>query len=103
MISRNFTTQFTAKRMVWSGSSSSLTNISSFKGHLQQTSSELAQSLGLTFTKSFTIFCAIATDIKAGDEISDGVNTYTVEAIQELLVGANKHKQIFVERKESYG
>ena len=103
MIEKRFTTQFTMKRMVWTGDSSSLVDSASFKGHLQQTSVELAQNLGLSFTKSFSIWCSLNTDVKAGDELYNDEVQYTVKEIQELLIGGNKHKQLIVERTESYG
>lgn len=103
MINKRFTTKFTNSRMVWSGEYSEIDEANEFYGHIQQMTAELTQSLGLTFTKAYTIWCSLDTDVAVGDELESGGYKYTVRAIKDLLVGNNKHKQLFVEREESYG
>ena len=107
MINKRFTTKFTNSRMVWSGEYSEIDEANEFYGHIQQMTAELTESLGLTFTKAYTIWCPLNTDVAVGDRLVSGDNEYedeyNVKAIKDLLVGSNKHKQLFVEREESYG
>lgn len=89
--------------MVWYEESAELNESLDFYGHIQQASAQLTQSLGLTFTKAYVIWCPLDTDVVAGDIIeADGIS-YNVKAIKDLLVGINKHKQLFVEKQQQYG
>jgi len=98
-ISIFFTNTFTVKRMVWVNNSySELADVVSFDGHLQQTSSVLSESLGLRFTKAFTIWCPIDTVIMTDDRIASDGEEYTVRFVKELLVGRQKHLQIVAEK-----
>lgn len=103
MINTRYTTKFTNGRMVWDGEYSEIDEANWFYGHIQQTTAELTQSLALTFTKAYTIWCKLNTDVEVGDELESGSNKYIVRAIKDLLVGKNKHKQLFVEKQEKYG
>lgn len=99
-----YTTSFTNKRSVWTedvnGPYSEEDTISTFKGHLQQARMELVQSLSLSFTKTFTIWCAIGTNVKAGDTLISGTNQYSVHAVMNNNVGDNKHIELLVELDE---
>ena len=67
--------------MTWSGDSSAQVAKQLFLGHRQQANSDVVENLGLAFTKTFAIWCAVNTDIQEGDTISDGLDTYSVKAI----------------------
>lgn len=102
MIERFYTTNFSVRRMVWSGDSSSEQSIESFMGHIQQAAAELSESMGLSFSKAFTIWCPVDTDIEDGDAVTDGEWLYTVKAVRENKVGINQHLEVVVERREEY-
>jgi hypothetical protein len=89
--------------MVWTGEVAELASNLNFFGHIQQANAELTQSLGLTFTKAFSVWCPLSTDVLEGDEIVGDGGTFVVKAIKNLSIGLNKHKQLFVEKKETYG
>ena len=104
MISDYFTTTFTTGRQEWSvdddsNAFSTQQPQGTFLGHLQQGNIELAQSLGLAFTKTFRIWCPEGTDVKEGDELTAGGYSYFVRAKKVLLVGNNKHIELGVERE----
>jgi len=103
MIEKNFTTTFSNSRMVWYEESAEMDDSLGFNGHIQQVSAEVAQSLGISFTKAFQIWCPIGTDVVEGDELVGGGYTYNVKAVKTLNLGRNPHKQVFVERQENYG
>lgn len=102
MLANKFTTIFSNKRMIWYEENSELEDYMSFKGHIQQTNPELSESLGLSFTKSFTVWCPLSTDVIVGDELSSGDNEYLVRAIKDFKIGNNQHKQLFIERTEDF-
>lgn len=94
-----YVTSFTAKRMVWatdgSGNQySALADSAPFSGQVQQSSMELAQSVGLTFTKAYTIWCPFSTDVNEGDQLVSGLYIYTVRSRQEFGNGDNKHLEL---------
>jgi hypothetical protein len=98
-----YVTAFTAKRMVWttdgSGNDySALADQPVINGQIQQSSMQLAQSLGLAFSKTFTIWCPLAADVGEGDQLVSGPYTYTVRAKQEFGNGANAHLELVCER-----
>jgi hypothetical protein len=102
-IASYFTKTFTVNRMVWNNESSSEVSQSSFKGHLQQASAELSESLGLSFTKTFKIWCDDSVNIQEQDSITDGSFTFVVRAINYRnynLFSTNQHKEIIIERTE---
>lgn len=101
-----YVTAFTAKRMVWTtdvngNEFSQLASTLAFNGHIQQSSMELAQSLGLAFTKTFTVFCPLTTDVSEGDQLVSGAYTYTVRAKHEFANGDNKHLELICERESN--
>ena len=103
-ISDWYVTTFTAKRMVWgtdgdNNEYAQLEDIPSFNGQIQQSSMQLAQSLNMQFTKTFTVFCAIDTDVAEGDQLVSGGFTYTVKYKQEFRNGDNAHLELVCERK----
>lgn len=103
-IEQHYVTSFTAKRMVWATDGSGnqyaqLTDINPISGHIQQSSIQLAQSLNLTFTKTFTIWCSASADVNEGDQLVSGGYTYTVKARQDFLNGDNAHLELVCERE----
>jgi hypothetical protein len=99
-----YTTEFTVRRMAWdtdeSGNDfSEEAEATAFSGHVQQASMELAQSLGLRFTKTFTVWCSLTTDVAEGDSLSDGTYTYHVKAKQSFENGQNAHLELVCERE----
>jgi hypothetical protein len=99
-----FVTSFTAKRMTWTtdvdgNQYSQLADTPSFSGHIQQSSMQLAQSLNLTFTKTYTIWCSVDETVAEGDQLVSGGFTYTVRAKQEFLNGDNAHLELVCERE----
>lgn len=106
MISRNFKHTFKVYRQTWTtdaqGFESSTVGYShEFKGLLQQTSAEDSEYLNLSFNQSFTIFCILDADVVATDVIRyDGYN-YGVRNIIHYTDGANKHKQVFLEKLDA--
>ncbi len=99
-IENYFDKTFTCKRMSWSGDSSGEISKTSFAGHLQQAAAELAQSLGLAFTRTFTIWCAIGTDVEEGDTLGYDGETYSVKAIMVRNYGENQHLQLIVQKDD---
>ncbi len=97
MIGKKYNTTFTNERMIWYDESAELEEAVAFKGHLQQASAELSESVGLTFTKAYVIWCSLNTSIEVGDQIKANNKTFVVKSIKDLLVGNNKHKQLYVE------
>ena len=105
MIDRFFNTTFTVLRMSWSGESSAEISKNSFTGHIQQARAELAEQLGLTFSKAFTIWCDNNADVEEGDTLNDGNYSYSVKAInkRDYNIGSgNEHLQLIIERDEDY-
>lgn len=97
-IDQYFTSEFTVKRMVWSGDSSAETEQGTFKGHLQQARAEDAENLKLVFTKTFAVWCPVDTDVEEGDTLVLGSNTYNVRAISTKNYGNNQHLELIVEK-----
>jgi len=99
MIDKFYSTLFTNSRMVWYEEFAEREDMVGFYGHIQQTSASLTQSLGLTFTKTFTIWCPLDTDVIEDDEIINNNVSYIVKFVKDLLVGNNNHKQLIVEKQ----
>ena len=102
-IAKFFNKTLTISRMVWANESSSESVITTFSGHLQQASAELAESLGLSFTKTFSLWCDKSIEVKEQDSLSDGTYTYLVRAINSRnysLSSNNEHLQLILERVE---
>lgn len=103
MIDRFFTITFTVKRMVWYDESSELEDAISFPGHIQQGSMELAESLGLAFTRTFTLWCKPTVSLAIGDQIASGGKYYSVKAINVRdQVGVNKHIEAVIEQTTNF-
>lgn len=88
--------------MVWSNDSSSEITTGSLMGHIQPAGLNLAQSQGLRYSKAFTVWMAVGSDIQAGDRLNDGSRFYSVKAVTERSYGANRHIQAVVERDETF-
>lgn len=102
-IERFFKKTFTSKRMVWANESGSEQSQSSFKGHIQQANPELIESLGLSFTTTYTVWCPPDTDVQEQDKLSDGQYNYSVRGINNRgyeIGEMNPHLELVVERKE---
>lgn len=100
-IQRWYTTQFTLKRQVFSNDSSALVAQDSFDGQIQQETDErFTQQLGLRFTKAFSIWCPLATDVQEGDRIESGGVTYDVRFVEDRTIGKNSHKHLLVEKSD---
>lgn len=106
MIEDFYTTPFTVLRPTWSTdieggfSYSELVAGTSFSGHLQQASAALVQSLGMSLTKTFTVWCPISTNVVEGDVIEADSIRYTVRAIMRNAIGDNAHLELVVELTE---
>lgn len=91
MIKKFFKTYFEVRRPSWttddeSNQYSQMHTISQFYGHKQQASAELVQSLGLNFSKTFSVWCPLDTDVKEGDAVvlEKGNLITLVNEIQQL-------------------
>jgi hypothetical protein len=108
MINDYFDKLFVIKRNSWledneGNSYSILAEISQFMGHLQQADARLLQSLGLTLTNSYSIWCPFDTGILAGDILMSSYGNFSVKAIQKFDIGNNKHIQIVAQLDETVG
>lgn len=99
-IERFFDKTFTVKRMVWSGDSSGEVSQTSITGHLQQAAPELLQSLGLAFTRAFSIWCAVGSNVEEGDTLTCSGETYSVKAVMVRDYGENQHLQLIVQKDD---
>lgn len=103
-IKRFFTKSITVNRNAWveeSGySHSEEATVGTIKGHIQQTSAEMATNLALNLSTSFSLWCAVDTDIKVGDRVvCDGIS-YTVRLIMDnSFVGLNAHLEVYIEKE----
>ena len=99
-ISRLFTESIAVTRMVWSGMTSSETAGITFSGHVQQAAPQTAESIGETWSKVFSIWCALGTDVSEGDKLVIAVGnyagTYNVQQIQKNAIGNNPHLELVV-------
>jgi hypothetical protein len=108
-INNFFTVLFTINRPSWgtdgSGNpESTLEEVGTFNGHLQQAQPELAVNLGLALTKVYTIWCPPDTAVRAGDSLESVHGRFSVKAIQDNgFVGVNKHLELVVELDEANG
>jgi len=105
-LKRFFTTKFGIYRMAWVGNDYAEYGLqTTFMGHIQQTEESLTESLGLSFTEAFTVWCPTDTLIEKGDKIidsSDFTKEYVVRFIQEYEMPSasegNRHLEVFVEK-----
>lgn len=103
MIDRFFTTTFTVKRMVWYEESGELQDAISFSGHIQQATMELVQSLGLSLTNAFTLWCSPTVDLQIGDQVASGGKYYSVKALNTRdYAGVNKHIEAIIELTKEF-
>lgn len=108
MINDYYTTSFSTFRPVWTtddddNSFSEEQSVGTFNGQLQQANAELVASLGLSFTKAFTIWCDVATDVKEGDTLYSPTDKYSVRAVMKNNIGQNRHLEIVVQLEASQG
>lgn len=100
MIDRFFTTSITNKRMSWSNESSAEVSVGTFKGHIQQAGPEHSELVGEAWGQTFLIWCAIGTDIEAGDSITVASGTYSgtysVKNVQNNDTGVNAHLEVTI-------
>lgn len=106
MINDHYNTLFTVYRMqeqvgdVWK---QEMSQNGSFYGHKQRATSELTQNLGISFTKGYTIWCPVDSDVYEGDNLLDDEgNYYSVTAINPRNYGNNQHLQLVVEQDTKY-
>lgn len=105
MISDFYDTTYTVKRSGWTTDGdgnpySAETQQGTFVGHKQQADARLTQQLGLALTKTYSIWCDVATDVQEGDTISDDTTTYSVRAIRTHDYGTNQHLALIVEQDD---
>ena len=108
MITDYFTNQFTVYRMedtsgVGEPWKQELAEGNSFYGHKQRIVAELSENLGISFTKGFTIWCPIDTDVYEGDTLKEGTDYYSVKAINKRDYGNNQHLEVVAEQSTEYG
>ena len=86
-----FTTTVANKRMTWVGNAASETTVTSFMAHVQQARPEMAIQLGEALGKTFSIWCALGTDVAEGDTLTiengSHAGTYNVRNVQKNAVG----------------
>lgn len=104
-IERFFTDTFTVRRLEYTDNIGTMTTQGTFEGHIQQftgASTGMDTFGAFMWTKSFTVWCPLDTDVQEGDSIvdSNGV-TYSVRTRKVLNLGGNQHVQIQVERDEN--
>lgn len=100
-IEKFFTTEFTVTRQTWTNDISALTDVDTFKGHIQQIgASVLQQYESLRLTKAWIIWCSVDTDIQEGDRITQGDDTYDVRFIENRNVGNEAHLHVIVEKND---
>lgn len=106
MIERFFKSTFTVYRQEWIVETvgddeidkSAEVEQDTFKGQLQQANAQIALSLGLTTTKTYTIWCPLDTDVKDGDMLVSGTQKFTVRGKQWNQNGRNNHLELIVEK-----
>lgn len=108
MIEKFYTKTATNYRQVWSEDedifSSAETEIGTFKCHIQQASPALIENLGLNFTNTFSIWCAVGTDVIKGDRLEIASATYEVREMQDNShAKGNPHLELICERGTELG
>lgn len=102
-ISKFYNERFTVEGMIWYEETAELGEKVAFYGQRQMLQAELAQGYGLSLTGSYQIWCAIDTDVEVQDKITGADEMeYIIKAIRIRNNGINKHKELFVERIESF-
>lgn len=104
MISKFYTKTATVERQAWTTDISgnditSISNVSSILGHLQQANPELIRSVVDRFTLSHLFWCASDSNILDGDVLIIDTERYGVRAIQNnAFVGKNTHLEVYLEK-----
>jgi len=97
-IERFFTTTISVTRLTWSNDSSSEISKEDFLGHIQQASPEMAQYIGESLGRAFSVWCNKSVDIEIGDSLSidsgDYAGDYTVKNVQINATGDNQHLEL---------
>ena len=105
MIDRFYTKTVTVKRQEKKTDGdgnkySEFATVGTITGHLQQARAELAESLSMDLTKSFSLWCAVGADVEAGDTLTIDSVDYSVRAVQQNNTGGNKHLELIIEKNE---
>lgn len=85
-IERFYNTDFTVKRMVWTDDTSEEAEIGEFTGAIQQARPEVAANLGLSFTKTYSIWCKPFVEVDEGDKLVINVGDKLVLNDTDLLL-----------------
>ena len=96
MISRFYTTEFEVYRMAYTDNKAEEALQSTFNGHLQQAAPNLVASVADTYKLSHLVWCAREEDVRSGDTLKVGSDRYTVQAVQDNMVGDNDHYELHV-------
>ena len=98
-IEKYFTKTFEVYRQVLSNESSVEVEQSSFLGHIQHTESDEANNqIGIAYTRAFTIWCPIDTNLMIGDRVQDeDGKEYNIKFIQKNDNGNNQHLEASAE------
>jgi len=105
MISKFYTKTATVERQGWTtdvggNDITTVSNVATVLGHLQQASKELTQGLMDKFSITHTFWCATGSDIQLGDVAIIDAERYGVQDIQNnTFVGVNKHLEIWLEKE----
>ena len=100
-IERFYNTVFTVARQVWSGDSSAETVQGTFNGLIEQgISKTLDQNSAFRFTKPYTVFCPIGTDVQEGDKLTENSRTYDIKYVIKEEKGGNGHLELIAERND---
>lgn len=87
--------------MKWTSGMSSLDSVGTFSCHIQQAQPQFAQQLGETWGLVFKLWCALETDIKAGDTVvlaaGSHPGTYNVRNVQRFVFNeADDHLELIL-------
>lgn len=103
MIENNYTTLFVTYRAVWTQLTSEEAEVGQFFGHIQEASTDLVVSLGLTLTKPYMIWCAVSEDVKAGDTLNSTYGKFSVKGVRKFELGTNRHLELVANLDEVVG
>lgn len=72
----------------------------SFSGNLQQATEEQAESMNLKFGKVYNFYTDIGSDIKEGDILKDGDDSYSVRGLKDFKSPKteNDHLKVILEK-----
>lgn len=109
-IKKWFTTSATVKRQsqdedVYGNKFSSFATVGTITGKLQQgrnagftNTSEVIESLGLSFTNTYIFWTDINSDVDEGDTLTISGSDYAVRAVQTNDTGKNQHLELILEK-----